>query len=536
MASSAAVGANAAESPPLNDINEDGGNVGEVTSAVGRIEDGIEAGEFAEEEDDVRPNGRRKGGGDEEAAVLGIEDEDLFGDEEETEQPKRQLSDADLDSGDDADRTDRVADEQPATQEIEYETQERITMSMSMARQPVPEPSDGEMYLLKLPDFMALEPQAWSPNNFQPPTTDHHSSKAASTSFSAYNTALTTMRWRHSPSNPEKLQSNARILRWSDGSLTLQLASNPTVQYQLDGNPLAPPQRNALKPTPVSITTSTTKSGRQGYSSITNLNEKYDQSKDAFTYLLTPSQSTSTLRVTHKITAGLSIHQPESGQDDAIERLQAALATAANATRVNGVGNTEGLELIDEDPEEKRRQAEKAMKEKMKADKRREAAVQRESDRSNRALGRSGARSGGGGGGLSAGMLEDEEGGEGGMKRGGGRKGKGAGGVRRQRRNSIYSDDEDFGRKHFNVTSKEDEYDEEDDFVAGSDEEEEGGEEEEDVDDGIVEPRREKDGKRGREVAGGEGEADAEGEVEEEGGVVERRKKRRVVEDEEEDE
>ncbi|KAK5720543.1 hypothetical protein LTR17_014874 [Elasticomyces elasticus] len=534
MASSAAVGANAAESPPLNDINEDGGNVGEVTSAVGRIEDGIEAGEFAEEEDDVRPNGRRKGGGDEEP--MGIEDEDLFGDEEETEQPKRQLSDADLDSGDDADRTDRV--EEPATQqqEIEYETQERITMSMSMARQPVPEPSDGEMYLLKLPDFMALEPQAWSPNNFQPPTTDHHSSKTPSTSFSAYNTALTTLRWRHNPSNPEKLQSNARILRWSDGSLTLQLASNPTVQYQLDGNPLAPPQRNALKPTPVSITTSTSKSGRQGYVSATNLNEKYDQSKDAFTYLLTPSQSTSTLRVTHKITAGLSIHQPESGQDDAIERLQAALASAANATRVNGVGNTEGLELIDEDPEEKRRQAEKAMKEKMKADKRREAAVQRESERSNRALGRSGARSGGGGG-LSAGMLEDEEGGVG-TTRGGGRKGAGKGAARRQRRNSIYSDDEDFGRKHFNVTSKEDEYDEEDDFVAGSDEEEEGGEEEEeDVDDGIVEvPRREKDGKRGREVAGGEGEADAEGEVEEEGGVVERRKKRRVVEDEEEDE
>ncbi|KAK4891650.1 hypothetical protein LTR27_009821 [Elasticomyces elasticus] len=535
MASSAAVGANAAESPPLNDINEDGGNVGEVTSAVGRIEDGIEAGEFAEEEDDVRPNGRRKGRGEEEAAVSGIEDEDLFGDEDEVEQPKRQLSDADLDSGDDADRTDRVADEAATRQqqEIEYETQERITMSMSMARHPIPEPSDGEMYLLKLPDFMALEPQAWSPNNFQPPTTDHHSSKTPSTSFSAYNTALTTMRWRHSPSNAEKLQSNARILRWSDGSLTLQLASNPTVQYQLDGNPLAPPQRNALKPTPVSITTSTTKSGRQGYSSVTNLNEKYDQSKDAFTYLLTPSQSTSTLRVTHKITAGLSIHQPESGQDDAIERLQAALATAANATRVNGVGNTEGLELIDEDPEEKRRQAEKAMKEKMKADKRREAAVQRESDRSNRTLGRSGARSGGGGGGLSAGMLEDEEGGVGttrGRKAGGGK-----GGARRQRRNSIYSDDEDFGRKHFNVTSKEDEYDEEDDFVAGSDEEEEGGEDEEDVDDGIVEqPRRERTPKRGREVE--EGDKDAEGEVEEEGGVVERRKKRRVVEDEEEDE
>ena len=81
MASAAAVGANAAESPPLNDIGEDGGNIGEVTGAIGRKEDGIAAGQFAEE-DDVRANGRRKGVADEEEH-MGIEDEDLFGDEAE---------------------------------------------------------------------------------------------------------------------------------------------------------------------------------------------------------------------------------------------------------------------------------------------------------------------------------------------------------------------------------------------------------------------------------------------------------------------
>lgn len=85
MASAAAVGANAAESPPTNDIGEDGGNIGEVTSAIGRKEDGIEAGEFVEDED-IRSNSRRKAGLEE---VGGIEDEDLFGDEEDGEDAEK---------------------------------------------------------------------------------------------------------------------------------------------------------------------------------------------------------------------------------------------------------------------------------------------------------------------------------------------------------------------------------------------------------------------------------------------------------------
>ena len=61
-----------------------------------------------------------------------------------TTSSKRQLEDEELDSGDDVDRTDRVAAEaeQP---EQEYETQEKVTMDLEIARQPLPEPSDGEV-------------------------------------------------------------------------------------------------------------------------------------------------------------------------------------------------------------------------------------------------------------------------------------------------------------------------------------------------------------------------------------------------------
>ena len=104
--------------------------------------------------------------------------------------------------------------------------------------------------MLKIPQFMSLDPTIFKTETFQVPETDHHSTGPPSSTFSKYDTALTTLRWRYSPSKPDELQSNARILRWSDGSLTLQLASDPTTQYTIDGKPLAPPQPHPTKPTP----------------------------------------------------------------------------------------------------------------------------------------------------------------------------------------------------------------------------------------------------------------------------------------------
>lgn len=426
-----------------------------------------------------------------------------------------------------------MGEEEEVQDEQQVAAVEKVTMDLEMSRQPVPEPSDGELYLLKMPDFMAIDPHAWVHSNFQPPTTDHHSDKAPSAAFSAFNVATSTIRWRHSPSDPSKLQSNARILRWSDGSLTLQLGSQPAVQYEIEGNPLAPPQRNPLKPTPVSqTTTSTSKGGRQGDGTVPG--ERYDFSKDAFTYLVAPMSSTETLRVTHKVTAGLSMRRPNDAQDDAIEILQAALAKAANASKVNGVGNGPAdLELIEEDPEKKRQEAEKAMRQKAALQKRAQAAQERNAERERRVTGRLGG--GGSRGGLNASMLEDEDG----MGTTRGRRTGATPKKSRRRRNSIYSDDEDFGRKRF--ATREDEYDEEDGFLVGSDEEEEVEEEEEqDPDDGIVEvprERRERTPKRERErgdVGGVGGEEDAEGEEDEE--VQATRVKRRRIVDEDDDE
>ena len=304
----------------------------------------------------------------------------------------------------------------------------------------------------------------------------------------------------------------------------MQLASDPNTQYEIDGNPLAPPQRNPIRPTPVSMTGGK-KGGRLGQSA----DERYDQKKDAFTYLVAPVEAAEALRVTHKITAGLTIKQPENAEDDAIERLQAALASAANATKVAGASGQ--LEVTEVDPEEQRRLAEQAERLAMRDRKKRENAQERERLRTDRALGRAGVSSSRYGG-LNVGMLEDDE-----MEGGRGRAQAGKPRAKpRRRRNSEYSDDEDYGNKRF--TNREDDYDQEDDFVAPSDEEE-LVEDDDDPDDGIVEEPRERTPKRDRPRPTGEDgrlgeDEDAEGEIDEDVPQA-RTKRRRVVDDEDEE-
>lgn len=485
---------------------------------------GVNGGVGSDDEDDVQAGTPRRKVVD---ATADEEDEgdDLFGDDDdaepETQPSKRQLNDKDLESGDDEGRSDRVQQEEAEA----YEERELLAMDMEISRQAVPEPSDGEMYLLKVPDFMSIEPQAWQTTTFQPPITDHHSKKSASSTFSAFNTAITTVRWRHSPTNPAELQSNARINRWSDGSLTLQLASNPSIQYEIDANSLAPPQRNPLKPTPTAIMNAGQRGGREGAAH----GEKYDPSKDSFTYLITPVEQAEALRVAHKITAGLSLRLPDSGEDDAIEQLQAALASAANATKVGGATGT--LEVTDFDPEEQRRQAEAAEKQLARDRKKRENAQERERLRTDRALGRAGLSSGRYGG-LNVGMLEDDE-----MEGGRGRSQPNKARAKpRRRRNSEYSEDEDMGRRRF---TREDSYDQEDDFLAPSDEEE-VVEDDDDPDDGIVEEPRERTPKRDRprpsmpaETSSADDKEDAEGEPDDMPQA--RTKRRRIVDDDDEE-
>ena len=341
-----------------------------------------------------------------------------------------------------------------------------------------------QTYLLKMPNHLSIEPKRFSVHNFQPPTTDHHSKGPPSTTFNPAQTSKTTLRWRRSPNEPKKLQSNARVIRWSDGSLTLQLASNPLEQYELQPKPLAPPKGSA-----------------------------YEPRLDSHTYLASVHQETSFAQITNHVTTSLTVQATTDQNDDAVVRLQESMAAAVKGNKSAPDGGVPIIN-ISEDPEQAKKRAELAEREKIRAQRRRKNQEDRERDRANRVLGRSGLRTGMGG--LTVGGLEDDDGTVTPKPR--------AKPARKpRRRNSEYSDDEsDFRKGH----TREDEYDENDGFLVGSDEEPEvvadDSEEEEEMDD---EPVKKDSKSKKSESKSDKGESGAS-----------RVKKRRVVDEDDDEE
>lgn len=290
------------------------------------------------------------------------------------------------------------------------------------------------------------------------------------------------------------------------------MASNPREQYELAAKPLAPPHNNSLK-----LTSSTANRGRAA-----NAAPAYNSRLDSHTYLATPHEHASLIRITNHVTSSLAVQSSSDQNDDALVRLQQSLAAATKGNKTAADG---GLEIISisEDPEQAKKRAEVAEKEKLRAQRRRQMQEERERDRANRVLGRSGLRTGGLGAGLTVGGLEDDDG----MATTRARMIKPK--SKSRLRNSEYSDeDEDYrgmGR------TREDEYDEDDGFLVGSDEEpelvpDESEEEAEMVDDIDEEEEKPKKGTSKRVVTVEAGEEVVSG------GRV---KRRRVIEDEDED-
>ena len=448
-------------------------------------------------------------GEDPNGQLNGADDADLFGSESENEgtgDKQRFIDDEELDSGDDEGRNDR---EELSDPEEAIHTREENVLDIDIGRHAIPHPSDGELYLLQFPPYLGIEPKAFTTNDWKPPTSEHHTNAAPSSNFSAYNTSNNTIRWRRSPRNSQEIQSNARVLRWSDGSLTLQVASNPREQFALSGKPLAPPQVNPIKPTPTSI------KGIQAPGK-----PAYDARLDTHTYLASPHEAVSLLQITNHVTASLAVQSYADQDDDALIKLQETLAAATKGP--NGTDGGVGIMHITEDPELAKKKAEVAEKEKARATRRRQLQEEKERERSARVLGRSGLRTGGYGGGLTIGGLEDDDGTARPRARPSKPKTK-----KPRRRNSEYSDEEEFMTRG---RTKEDEYDEDDGFLVGSDEEEElvddASEEEEDIDMEDEKPSK-KNSNRDAKDAALPGSA---------GSPRSRTKRRRVIDEEDEDE
>ncbi|KAJ6150821.1 hypothetical protein N7470_007415 [Penicillium chermesinum] len=387
-------------------------------------------------------------------------DADLFGSDGEEggledERPNRTLDDEALDSGDDEDRYDRRDRMEDDLDDVDDHTVN--IMDVNLARAPVPATNDGLVYTMRVPDFLTIEAEEFNPETYVAPP---------------YSTAATSLCWRRDQAS-DTLQSNARIVQWEDGSLTLQLASAPLEQYRIATKPLAPLSRAG----------------------------EYDTKLDSHVYLGAAVETSSLFRLTSHVTHGITVLPTTHETDDAVQKLQESLAAAARGNKKTLDGSAPVIETT-EDPEAAAKRAERAEKDSIRLQRRQEALAEREADRGRRPPHRTL------GTGLSLGNLEGD-----GMSTTRPRAKR-----RPNRRGEIYSDEEeDYGGR--GARTREDEYDEDDGFLVGSDEDvEEGeeGEEEEELEDDDM---------------------DAEGEVDDEVAPAKPSLKNRyIVEDDDEDE
>ncbi|KAH8663107.1 Leo1-like protein-domain-containing protein [Tricladium varicosporioides] len=424
-----------------------------------------------------------------------IEEDDLFGDDDEqTVEKPRELSDEELDSGDDENRYDRVQKGE-GLGEDQGEGHELRVQDTLIWRHPLPKPVDREFNTLRLPKFLGIDPHPYKPETFKLPESDHHLQEKSS-NFSASVTAGSTMRYRKDPSG--RLESNTNVYRWSDGSTTIAVGDQ---HYELQTKPLAPAP-----------------------------DKPYQEVMDSHSYIASPSIAAQVLVLFGHMTNQYTVRPNKDIEDDALDRLQKSLAAAA---RKGDEKAKNGPELIANtvDPELQKRRAEMAEKERMKAQRRRETAAEKASMPSGR--GRSG--------GLT---VDDLEGRSGRRAAGPGRK---AAGVKRPKRRPEYDSDDDLPRGR----GREDEYDKEDDFLASSDEDLDGAEGEDDEEEELLDDESERDEpkskkqKTSRAEETSDADADAEADLDDDEalavpvateGPSGRGRKRNVIEDDDDDE
>ncbi len=430
----------------------------------------------------------------------------------------RRLDDSELDSGDDEARNDRVAatveDEEP----LYEETKQLKLLNVDVAR--INPPEGDELFLASIPDFIGIKHKAFDYATYEPPTKPHDGREPSEAKFSPFSTANTSIFWRRDPQNPENIQSNARMIRWSDGSFTMQIASKPTEQYRISTTAMRPgwPRKAGA-------------SQQQ--------QEHYDPSKESNNFFVAPhSTSGMDLQIVAPFDASMKIQPTGDTADEAERKLREAIAATS---KLNDA--PENFKSVKVNPALAKLEAEKAERDIAAAARKVERAQDKQLGRRDKVLGRSG---GGRSTGLTVGGLEDD------MPTN--RGSKAAARRRKLNRHGDILSDEDEDDEAYRRRGREDEYDRDDGFLADSDEEpetyeddaaEEPAEEDDpDVDDLGIEGRRtvvkgrtrggarDKTPKRSRD----EGEEDAAAEDDPETNQRAPRRQRRVLVEDEEDE
>ncbi|KAI0644172.1 Leo1-like protein-domain-containing protein [Trametes meyenii] len=164
---------------------------------------------------------------------------DLFGEDEDVNlvQHERPASSAPSDR-DHVDQDDGLSSpERRHREQMEYAeedepepvVEQRLEADVAIPNIPVPRSSDGSYWVIRMPNFIKVDSKPFHPDTYVGPEQEdedgHQSESLREKSMSVKLKVENTVRWRWAKDQfgQDRRQSNSRIVRWSDGSLSLQL-------------------------------------------------------------------------------------------------------------------------------------------------------------------------------------------------------------------------------------------------------------------------------------------------------------------------
>ncbi|XP_068716081.1 RNA polymerase-associated protein LEO1-like [Montipora foliosa] len=200
--------------------------------------------EYEEEEDEIEDNRKQKLQTQLSSTDLFGDDDELSSDEEQQEQKERKISEEDeqVDEQEDEQADEQVdggevqaGDAEDVTRDDEEEEEEtRIDVTIPYCRFSL----GSELYFVKMPNFLSIERKPFDPSSFEDEMEEDEvldEEGRARLKLKVEN----TIRWRFRKDKEgnEVKESNARVVRWSDGSTSLLLGEVFDVhKNNIDGN------------------------------------------------------------------------------------------------------------------------------------------------------------------------------------------------------------------------------------------------------------------------------------------------------------
>lgn len=161
---------------------------------------------------------------------------DLFGNDNDVEELKAErVAASPTASGPDSERL--PSPERERRQALEYEEEdvpqeiavEVKEAEVSFPNLPVPRSSDGDNWVIRMPNFVKVDSKPFHPDTYIGPEQDDEetqhidSTRERSMTIKLKVENMVRWRWTKDQNGVDQRQSNSRIIQWSDGSLSLRL-------------------------------------------------------------------------------------------------------------------------------------------------------------------------------------------------------------------------------------------------------------------------------------------------------------------------